>query len=184
MATALLLVDLQQDYFPGGRFPLVGADEAVARAARLLGAARRASFPIVHVRHVSLRPDAAFFLPGTDGARFATDVAPAPGETVVEKRFPNAFRETDLAASLEVHGINRLVVAGMMTHMCIDATVRAAADQGYGVVLVADACATRDLAWGGRVVSAPDVQAAFLAALDGRYADVVSTDETVDRLGE
>lgn len=182
MATALLLVDLQRDYFPGGRYPLAGADDAVARAARLLGATRRAGLPAIHVRHLSTRPDAAFFLPNTDGALFSPAVAPAPGETVVQKHFPNAFRETGLAAVLEAHGIDRLVVAGMMTHLCIDATVRAAADLGYGVVLAADACATRDLAWQSRAVAAADVQAAFLAALDGRYAEVVSARDATARL--
>ena len=176
-AAALLLIDLQRDYFPGGRYPLAGADEAVARAARLLGAARGAGLPAVHVRHLSTRPDAAFFLPGTEGALFHPAVAPAPGETVVEKHFPNSFRETSLGAALPAPGAGRLVVAGMMTHMCVDATVRAAADLGYGVVLAADACATRELVWQERVVPAPDVQAAFLAALNGRYAEVLGSDE-------
>ncbi len=184
MAAALLLVDLQRDYFPGGRYPLAGADEAVAHAARLLGRARRSGRRTIHVQHLSTRPDAAFFLPNTDGALFFPSVAPAPGETVVEKHFPNAFRETALGAALEAGGVDRLVVAGMMTHMCIDATVRAAADLGYAVVLAADACATRDLAWQGRVVPAADVHAAFLAALDGRYAEVVSAREAMARLEE
>lgn len=182
MGTALILVDLQQDYLPGGRFPLVGADEAVGRAAHLLEAARRASIPVVHVRHLSTRPDAAFFLPGTRGALFATAVEPAPGEAIIEKHLPNSFLETGLDAVLEDAGVDRLVVAGMMTHMCVDATVRAAVDLGYDVVLTADACATRDLSWEGRTIPAPDVQAAFLAALDGRYGIVVSTDEAVARL--
>ncbi|MEN6343332.1 MAG: cysteine hydrolase family protein [Methanospirillum sp.] len=184
MAAALLLVDLQRDYFPGGRYPLEGADEAVAHAARLLGAARGSGITILHVQHLSTRLDAAFFLPNTEGALFSPAVAPAPGETVVEKHFPNAFRGTALGAILEVHGLDRLVVAGMMTHMCIDATVRAAADLGYRVALAAEACATRDLAWQGRVVPAADVHAAFLAALDGRYAEVVSAREAMARLEE
>lgn len=183
MPTSLLLVDLQRDYLPGGRLPLVDADRAVERAALLLGAARLVGAPVVHVRHLSTRPDAAFFLPGTDGALIAPAVAPASGERVVEKHMPNSFLGTGLAAALEAEGVDRLIVAGMMTHMCVDATVRAAVDLGYDVVLAADACATRDLEWQGRTVPAPDVQAAFLAALDRRYGKVVSSAEAATLLG-
>ncbi len=183
MPTSLLLVDLQRDYLPGGRFPLVDANRAVERAALVLGAARRVGAPVVHVRHLSTRSDAAFFLPGTDGALIAPVVAPAPGERVVEKHLPNSFLGTGLAAVLEAAGVDRLVVAGMMTHMCVDATVRAAVDLGYDVVLAADACATRDLEWQGRTVPAVDVQAAFLAALDRRYGRVVSSAEAVALFG-
>jgi nicotinamidase-related amidase len=176
MTAALLLVDLQQDYFPGGRHPVVGAVEAVTGAARLLSCARAVDIPIVHVQHISSRPDASFFLPGTDGVRFHPAVAPRPGETVVEKHYPNSFRETSLERLLRKRKVDRVVVAGMMTHMCIDATVRAAADLGFSVTLAADACATRDLSWNGATVAARDVQHAFLAALDGRYAVVLETD--------
>ena len=181
MSTALLLIDLQNDYFPGGKMELVGAQAAAVQAARLLTFFRGRGWPVVHVQHVSTRPGASFFLPGTDGVRHHPSVAPLDGEPVVVKHFPNAFRETDLDARLRALGVDQLAVAGMMTHMCVDAGVRAAADLGYSVLLAADACATRDLAQAGVAVPAAQVQAAFLAAL-GSYAAVLPVDELLGRL--
>ncbi len=172
MSKALVLIDLQNDYFPGGRMELVGADAAVGQAASLLAAFRQRSLPVVHVRHVATRAGATFFLPGTPGADIHAAVQPAAGERVVVKHFPNAFRETELPASLRELGATQLVFAGMMTHMCVDTTVRAAADLGFKCSLAHDACATRDLRFGASQVSAADVQVAYLAALDGAFASV------------
>lgn len=172
---ALVLVDIQNDYFPGGAMELAGPEAAAAAAGRVLAAFRRHGLPVTHVRHEAARPGATFFLPGTPGAEIHPGVAPLPGETVLAKHFPNSFRETGLEALLREAGVERLTVCGMMTHMCVDATVRAACDLGLAVTLVPDACATRDLAFAGRTVAAPDVQAAFLAALAGAGATLVDS---------
>jgi nicotinamidase-related amidase len=124
-----------------------------------------------------VRPGATFFLPGTRGAEIHASVQPAAGETVVEKNFPNSFRNTGLKDLLETQSVKNLVIAGMMTHMCVDASVRHAADLGYKVTLLADACATRAQSYGGETVPARQVHAAFLAALNGFYAKVVNTHE-------
>jgi nicotinamidase-related amidase len=182
MTQALLIVDIQNDYFPGGKMELVGSPEAAQRARELLQAARAAGAPVFHVQHVSTRPGATFFLPGTEGQRIHADVQPAEGETVITKNFPNSFRDTGLGDALRAAGVKRLVIAGMMTHMCIDATTRAAADAGYECVLAHDACATRDLAFGGTTVPAAQVHAAFLAALNGAYAKVVPAAEAAQSL--
>ncbi|WP_029457038.1 cysteine hydrolase family protein [Solidesulfovibrio alcoholivorans] len=174
--TALVLVDIQNDYFPGGAMELRGADAAGTRAAVVLGRFRTAGAGIVHVRHESARPGATFFLPGTPGADIRACVAPRAGEAVLTKAYPNSFRETALAAHLEALGAKRLVVCGMMTHMCVDATVRAAFDMGYAVTVAGDACATCDLFFEGRSVAAADVHTAFLAALGAAYATVVAAD--------
>jgi nicotinamidase-related amidase len=174
--TALVLVDIQNDYFPGGAMELCGADAAGARAAAVLDRFRTAGAPVVHVRHESARPGATFFLPGTPGADIRACVAPRAGEAVLTKAYPNSFRETALAAHLSALGAKRLVVCGMMTHMCVDATVRAAFDLGYAVTVAGDACASRDLVYAGRAVAAADVHAAFLAALAAVYATVVAAD--------
>ena len=181
---ALLLIDLQNDYFPGGRMELEGSLAAVAKAAQALDAFRRRGLPIVHVRHLSVRPGATFFLPGTEGAEIHARVAPAAGEAVVEKNFPNSFRGTDLQQRLERAGIRHLVVAGMMTHLCVDASVRQAGDLGYRVTLLADACATRAQQFAGEAVPARQVQVAFLASLNGAYARVAATDEILQTLPE
>lgn len=176
MSSALLLIDIQNDYFPGGRMELESSVEAGARAAELLAAFRRAGRPVIHIRHLSLQPGATFFLPATPGAEIHACVAPQGDEPVVEKHFPNSFRETTLLAALREKGIDakggELVIAGMMTHMCVDATVRAAFDLGFRCRVASDACATRALAFNGVAVPAAHVQGAFLAALQGIYATV------------
>ena len=174
---ALVIVDIQNDYFPGGAMELEGADAAAAKAAAALAQFRKNGLPVIHVRHLSVRPGATFFLPGTRGAEIHASVQPAPGETVVEKNFPNSFRNTNLKEVLEKQGIKNLVIAGMMTHMCVDASVRHGADLGYKVTLLGDACATRAQSYGGETVPARQVHAAFLAALNGFYAKVVNTHE-------
>ena len=177
MAQALLLIDLQNDYFPGGAMELVGSPEAGLQAERLLKAFRRAERPVVHIQHVNTRPGATFFLPGSDGLRILASLAYIPGEPVFQKYSPNSFRDTPLLDHLRGLGVTRLVIAGMMTHMCIDSTTRAAADFGFQCQLVQDACATRDLVRNGVTVPAAQVQTAFLAALDGLFAKVLTTDE-------
>jgi nicotinamidase-related amidase len=177
MTTALVLIDLQNDYFPGGTMELVGADAAVARAAALLEAFRGKSLPVVHIRHVAAKPGATFFLPDTAGAEIHAAVSPAAGETVLTKHFPNAFRETALLERLRGIGATHLVIAGMMTHMCVDTSVRAAADLGFACSLAHDACATRDLQFGGTTVGAAQVQVAYLAGLNGAFAAVKTAEE-------
>ena len=174
---ALIIIDIQNDYFPGGAMELEGSEAAGAKAGIALGSFREKKLPVIHVRHLSVRPGATFFLPGTRGAEIHASVKPLGGETVIEKNFPNSFRNTQLQAALERSGAKNLVVAGMMTHMCVDASVRHAADLGYKVTLLGDACATRAQSFGGETVPARQVHAAFLAALNGFYAKVVQTHE-------
>ena len=181
MKTALLLIDIQNDYFPAGKSELEGPLEAAGQARRLLELFRQQGWPTVHIQHISLRPGATFFLPDTDGVKFHESIAPLSGETVIVKHFPNSFRETGLQEHLKGAEIERLVICGMMTHMCVDAGTRAASDLGYPVLLAADACATRALAYGGATVPAAQVQAAFLAALKS-YGQVMATDEILSIL--
>jgi nicotinamidase-related amidase len=174
MTTALVLIDLQNDYFPGGAMELVGAEDAVAQARVLLEAFRARALPIVHIQHFAKRPDATFFLPGTPGVNFHVAVEPLVGETVITKHFPSSFRETTLLENLRAVRASKLAVAGMMTHMCVDTTVRAAADLGFECLLAQDGCATRALQFSGHQVDAQQVQLAYLAALNGTFAKVQS----------
>ncbi len=176
MPRALLLVDIQRDYFPGGAYPLVGSDDAADAAARVLQRFRERGEPIVHVQHVWDAPDAPFFAPNTPGVAHDGRVAPTSGEPVIVKDKPNSFLGTDLERRLREAGIDELVVAGMMTSMCVDATVRAAADLGFGVTVIRDACAAPDLEDGGVAVPGAHVHAAFLAAMAGGYATITSAD--------
>ena len=164
-STALLVIDIQNDYFPGGRMELSGALQAALQAATVLRAFRGGRLPVIHIAHESVREGAKFFLPGTQGQRIHDLVLPLEGETVVIKNHPNSFLQTQLSDVLQELGITHLVIAGMMTHMCIDATARAAKDLGFSCTLVHDATATRDLSFMGEQVPAVQVQAAFTAAL-------------------
>ncbi len=182
MNTALLLIDIQNDYFPGGKFELVQPLAAAQRAYMLLQCFRESAGHHVHIQHISTEPDASFFLPGERGTDFHDSVAHFEGEPIVYKHFPNSFRETNLLDLLKGWGIERVVISGMMTHMCVDATARAAADLGFQVIVAADACATRDLKYGDTVVPADQVHKAFLAALEW-YGQVLSSDQILARLG-
>ncbi|MFS0731285.1 cysteine hydrolase family protein [Curtobacterium sp. 1P10AnD] len=172
MARALLLIDVQLDYFPGGAFPLVEPEAAADAAGAVLRHFRGTGEDVVHVFHTASEPDAGFFVPGTPGTAFHPAVEPRAGETVVEKHEPNAFFGTGLEALLRDRGVTELVVLGMMTSMCIDSTVRAASELGFTCTVVADACAAPDLALGEVTVPGASVHAAFLAALDGSFATV------------
>jgi nicotinamidase-related amidase len=172
MTRALVVVDIQNDYFPGGANPLDGPEAAAGKARSLLDAFRASGEQIVHVKHVWDAPDALYLRPGTPGGEINDAVRPDPGEAVVEKAFPNAFLETPLDRGLKDAGADQLIVCGMMTSMCVDATVRAAVDLGYEVAVAHDACATMALEFGDRRVAAADVHAAFLAALADGYATV------------
>jgi len=182
MNTALALIDIQMDYFPGGAMELSGSEAAAAKAGRALGWFREKGWPVVHIQHHSVRPGATFFVPGTRGVSFHPYVLPLDGEQVVVKHFPNSFRGTPLQDMLDQADVKRIVFAGMMTHMCVDATVRAAFDLGYQCLVLADACATRDLEFGHEEVAAGKVHAAFLAALGSVYAEILGVKDMASAL--
>jgi len=179
---ALLVVDIQNFYFAGGRIPLVGSVEASLKAKAVLEAFRARKVPVVHIQH--LPQGTATFVPGVTDPQYAIhpNVAPLPGESVVAKHFANSFRDTALQAVLKDLGVKTLVVVGMQTHMCVEAAVRAGADLGYDIIVVEDACATRDLKHHETTVPAASVHAAVLAALSGSYARIATAAEVLAAL--
>lgn len=177
MKRALLLIDIQNEYFKGGKNPLAGPEEAAANARRALDFFRRVGMPVIHVRHVNIRPGAVTFLPDAKGSEIHGSVAPLEGERVVVKHYPSAFLQTGLADDLERLEITELVVCGMMSHMCVDTTVRAAQDHRLAVTLLEDACATKDLTWDGEILPAGTVHRTFMASLNGMFARVMRTDD-------
>ncbi|MGD0278706.1 MAG: cysteine hydrolase family protein [Smithella sp.] len=179
MNTALVLIDIQQDYFPKGSMEVVGAVEASLAAKKLLGYFRQENLPVVHIQHVSIREGATFFLPDTEGINFHENVRPVSGETVIKKYFPNSFRDTGLDEYLIFREIKELVICGMMTQMCIDATVRAAFDKGYSCVVAHDACAARSQVFNDIDVPAAHVHEAYMAALGAVYAKVSNAEEII-----
>ena len=177
MKTALLIVDVQNDYFLGGRMELKDTLNVSLRIKDLLEHCRNKSIPVVHIQHISIRPGSTFFLPETFGAEIHENVTPLADEKVIVKNYPNSFRNTELQTVLKNAGISKLIITGMMTHMCIDTTVRAAFDLGYECMVASDCCTTRDLNLNGQCVVADHVQSAFLAALNGVFSKVLTEKE-------
>ncbi|MGV3503582.1 MAG: cysteine hydrolase family protein [Adhaeribacter sp.] len=177
MSKALIVIDIQNDYFENGAMELVGALQASEKAKQVLAKFREENLPVIHVQHFGVSPDATFFLPETKGAEIHENVKPENGEKLVVKYYPNSFKETDLLEYLKSLHVTELVFTGMMTHMCMDATVRAARDYGFECTVIGDACATRDLEVNGTQVKAADVQTAFLGALTFFYATIRNTEE-------
>lgn len=161
--TALLIVDIQKFYFPGDGPGLYHAEEASLAAKEVLKIFRDMKQLVVHVRHKS-----------TKGFDIHPNVAPLQDEKVITKEEVNSFYKTDLLDYLKKNNVNRLVIIGMQTQMCLEGAVRAAHDYGFECIVVQDACATKDVNFGGSTVKAEDVQTAVLATLSaGRYADII-----------
>jgi len=179
METALLIIDIQNDYFPGGANPLSDVDKAAANAARIIELFRAKNRPVIFIQHFSIRPGATFFVPGTRGVEIAEIVRPRLGEKIIPKHFPNSFRETPLHEYLQATGVKKLIVCGMMTQMCVDSTVRAAKDLGYECTVIGDACAASDLACWNRIIPAAEAHDSFVAAFTYYYAGVVRTFEYI-----
>ena len=176
MRTALIIIDVQKDYFPGGKYPLVNPLEAAKNAYMLLQCFREHGGHHVHIQHISKEPDATFFISGDRGTDIHDLVAHFEGEPIVYKHDPNSFLNTNLLDLLKSWEVERVVICGMMTHMCVDATARAASDLGFQVIVAEDACATRDLTFGGTTIPAEHVHKAFLAALKS-YGKVMKSEE-------
>jgi len=181
MKSCLILVDLQNDYFPGGNMELFCIEKAANNAKRLLNFFRKDNLPVIHIQHTSTRPGATFFLPDTCGAEINDMIAPGQNEPVIIKNYPNSFRETTLHAELEKIGAEELIICGAMSHMCIDSTTRAAFDLGFSCIVAEDACATRDLVFKEKTVKAVDVHASFMAALSVPFAKIVSTESILKK---
>jgi nicotinamidase-related amidase len=169
---AIVVIDAQHEYVDG-KLPLPGVAAALDEIGRLLARARHVAAPIIHIVHHG--NPGGLFAPDTPAAEIASPATPAPNEPVVGKRLPNAFASTDLAARLAALKRPELVLVGFMTHMCVEATARAAIDNGLRATVVASATATRDLPdpLTGQVVAAAEVQRNALAALADRFATVV-----------
>lgn len=176
MTTALLVIDIQNDYFPNGKMTLTNPDYAAQNAAKLLAHFRHTNTPIFHVQHITEGEIIPFFHPNTEGVEIHESVRPLESETVIVKNTPNSFFNTNLHEKLQEHGVKELIVCGMMSHICIDATVRSAVEHGYVCQVIEDACATTTLQIEEKTISAEHVHYAFMAALNGMYATVTTTE--------
>lgn len=182
MNSALLLIDIQNDYFPNGRMPLDKSIEASQKAKEILQVYRNNKLPVIHVQHISTRPDAVHFLPCTKGVEFHEEVSPLKNELVIKKHYPNSFKDTSLFNQLSKLKINHVVIAGMTTHLSIDATARAAYDLGFSCTVLHDACAAKNLEFSSMLVPAQNVHNAFLSALQTTYASIISVKDYITQI--
>ena len=176
MNKALIVIDMQNDYFTGGKMELNNINSALNNTLKLVDYAHKNSFPIYFIKHISNRADATFFLANSNGVKLHKSLNTSLGK-VITKHYPNSFKDTNLNSSLKDANIDNLIICGAMSHMCIDSTVRAGFDLGYKIELVYDACATKDLSFNKKIIKADDVHLAFMAALDGTFCKVKSTKE-------
>jgi nicotinamidase-related amidase len=166
---ALLIIDIQDFYFPGGRSALVDPEKAAANAALLLTDFRSRKLLVIHVRHNA-----------ETGGKINNIVKPLSSEKVFSKDAVNCFIGTSLLEYLKTNKVDSLVICGMQTHMCVEAATRAASDYGFKCILIHDACATKDVKFGDKTVKAEDVHYSTLSTLKN-YAVVESTKEYLKR---
>ena len=183
MKAGLLLVDIQNEYFPGNPLELVGIEEASIRAGELLSFFRKNRWPVFHIQHVIPKENSPVFAVNSSGVEIHESVRPLDSEKIIIKNHANSFRETPLLDELRGSGIERVVICGAMSHMCVDATARAACDLGFDCVVIHDACATMNLVFAEKTIQAEDVHGASMAALGFAYAKVMSVHQYIDSIG-
>jgi len=174
--SALIIIDIQNDYFPGGKLELNQPEIAAANTTELVSAFRTKSQPIYFIQHDNLNPALDFMTPNSEGQKLHPSMNPGAGESVVVKNFPNSFWQTDLEEQLNKAGVNHVVITGMMSHMCVSTTARAAMERGFAVTVVADACATLALNFKDEVIPAETVHITAIAEL-GLIAEIVDTQD-------
>ena len=179
MKTALLIIDVQNDYFPNGNCELFQSELALKEVKRLQNFFRKKELPVYFIQHISDK-QASFFVPDSFGAEIHNEISPMDGEKVFIKNRPSSFSNKDLQLELVSNHIEKLVVCGMMTHMCVDTTVRAAKNFGYHVTLISDACTTKSLDWKGETIPANVVQSVYMASLENAFADIMTSKEFVE----
>lgn len=176
--TALIIIDIQNDYFPGGAMALSKPMEAAHKAQQVLEYFRNTQQTVVHIAHENINPEQPFMLANTEGQQIHSSVWPIEDETVIKKHYPNAFWQTDLEQVLRDAKIKSVMLLGMMTHMCVSTTARAAMERGFNVTIVVDACATQDLQYDGKAINAEIVHKTALAELL-MLSKLVTTNEVI-----
>jgi len=179
MKKALIVIDMQNDYFKNGTMELKAIDEVLIQINKLINYARIREYKIYFIQHFSLKKEAVFFVPNTKGVELHKDLD-IQNDMIIEKNYPNSFRDTNLQNELKKENINELIICGAMTHMCIDTTIRAGFDLGYKIDLVSDGCTTKDLIFKEEIVKADQVQKSYLSALGSVFCTIKDTEYILD----
>lgn len=179
MKKALIVIDLQNDYFSGGKMELQMVDESLLQTNKLIKYAREKQYKIYFVQHFAIKDNATFFIKNTQGVELNKNLD-IQDDMIIEKNYPNSFRDTKLKEELDKENINELIICGAMTHMCIDTTVRAGFDLGYKITLANDACATKDLNFKEKTIKSCDVHYSFISALASVFCEVKETEQIIN----
>ena len=175
MTQALMIIDVQNDYFPDGKYPLNNTEQTLQKTLKLQNYFRQKQLPIIYIQHINPDPNAVFFVNNSFGSQLHAKLLPIikPNEMIIQKAYPNSFYQTQLQEKLERLGIKQLVICGMMSHMCVDSTTRCAFELNYQPILIHDACTTRDLDFNGNIIPSKDVHNSFMSALM-RFSKIMS----------
>ena len=174
MNKCLIIIDVQNDYFENGKNPLYNSEKTVKIIKETLDFFRKNHYPIIHVQHIAIKSNATFFIKDTYGSEIHSLVKPLEHEKVIIKNYPNSFNNTELLNYLENQKIEELIICGMMTHMCVAATTKAAFDLGFKCQVLKDACTTKDLIFEDTIIPAETVHKTILASLNGVFGKITS----------
>lgn len=176
MNEALLLINIQNDYFPGGKCALKNTEKAFTKIKKLENNFHKDNKPVFYIKHIS-NGTTPFFFENTTGINLYHELSPQRNDEIIIKHEPDSFYKTDLQTKLKAHNINKLTISGWMTQMCLDTTVRSAYAKGYAINVIGDSCTTKDLSFNDEIISADMVNKAFLSALNSKFSKVINTDE-------
>jgi nicotinamidase-related amidase len=181
MKRALLVIDVQDEYFTG-LLPITHPHGHLDNVLRSMDAARDAGVPIVVVQHTFTQPELPFFKRGTPGWELHPEVASRPRDHWIEKNLPGSFTGTGLEDWLRQGEVDTVTVAGYMTHMCCDTTARQAAHRGFRVEFLSDATGTLPVKNSAGEVGAEELQRAILCAQQMMISEVLDVDTWLSRL--
>lgn len=175
MTQALMIIDVQNDYFADGKYPLNNTVQTLKNTLKLQKHFRQKQLPIIYIQHINQDDNAVFFVKNSYGCQLHPKLLPIQehNELVIEKAYPNSFYQTQLQQKLKQAEITQLVICGMMSHMCVDSTTRMACELNYQPILIHDACATCDLQFDDIIIPAQTVHNSFMSALMN-FAKIVS----------
>ncbi|KAL7313582.1 hypothetical protein PS15m_007316 [Mucor circinelloides] len=180
MTEALIIVDVQNDYFPGGGLPTWRPEETAVEIKKILDKFRQDGKEVIHVAH-HITPEMEKVLPimrkGTPGAEIHESVKPLSTEKVIYKNYSDSFVATDLKEYLLSKGVDTVIVVGMMIHNCVNATAYSGTDEGFKTIVVAEAVNTFDQEIFGEVIPAETIWKSFLAGIKFAYAEVKRVDD-------